>query len=327
MSHVTTEHDPVYPDVQMNVVKPKAPVTGRVVATHRCMKGKSASFIRHVAIDVGGTPLEGVVQVGQSFGVTAPGVAANGKPHAVRLYSCSSPSWGEDGQGRVIATTPKRVIDERTPQKDGDDPDDHRLFLGVCSNYLCDLRVGDEVQVSGPNGKRFLLPVDTEAHDYLFLATGTGVAPFRGMAMELFDRPAGPTGSDVRLVMGTPYTTDLLYDDLFTNYAKTRDNFTYDVAISREARPDGGRGWYVHQLIEQRLDAFRPMLENPRTIIYICGLIGMQFGLYQVLATAGLGDGYFVVGEALQDVDPAAWTRDQMRRHIRPTARLCIEVY
>ena len=145
--------------------------------------------------------------------------------------------------------------------------------------------------------------------------------------MELLDRPAGPTASRIQVVMGSPYATDLLYDDLFSGYAERHANVAYDVAISRERRPDGERGWYVHQLIERRLDAFRPMLENTRTVIYICGLIGMQFGLYQTLAAAGLHDGYFLIKDELKGVDPVTWTREQMRRYIRPTGRLCIEVY
>ena len=327
MSTVTTPTDPNLPDAKMNLVTPKAPVIGRVTATHLCMKGKSASFVRHVAFDVAGTPLAGNFLAGQSFGVIPPGVDEKGKPHLVRLYSIACPSWGEDGNGNVVSTTPKRVIDERKPQKDGEDPEDHRLFLGVCSNYLCDIRVGDEVQLTGPSGKRFLLPVDPSQHDYLFIATGTGIAPFRGMLMELLDNPAGPCASRMHLVMGVPYTTDLLYDDLFTRYAKEHRNFTYSTAISRERRPDGKRGLYVDALIDERMDEFRELLASPRTLIYVCGLIGMQFGLYQLLAKHGLAEGYLAVGEELAGAAPGSWTEEQMKRRIRPTKRLMLEVY
>ncbi len=327
MSAVTTPTDPVLPDAKMNLVTPKSPVVGRVVASELCMKGKSASFVRHVAIDVSGTPLAGNFLAGQSFGVIPPGLDERGKPHAVRLYSIACPSRGEDGHGNVVSTTPKRVIDERKPQDEGDDPNDHRLFLGVCSNYLCDLRVGDEVQLTGPSGKRFLLPADPSQHDYLFIATGTGIAPFRGMLMELLGNPAGPCQSAMHLVMGVPYTTDLLYDDLLTRYAREHSNFKYSTAISRERRPDGRRGLYVDALIEERIDEFREFIANPRTLIYVCGLIGMQIGLYQLLGRHGLADGYLTVGEELAGIDPAEWTEEQIKRRIRPTRRLMLEVY
>ncbi len=327
MSDITTTHDPILPDAQMNLVRPKEPVIGRVTETRLCMNGKSASYVRHVAIDVSGTPLAGNFLVGQSFGVVPPGQQENGKPHAVRLYSIACPSWGEDGKGNVVSTTPKRLIDEHAPQKKTDDPNDHSLFLGVASNFLCDCNVGDEVMVTGPSGKRFLLPADHNAHDYLFIATGTGIAPFRGMVMELFDHPDGPTTSQVRLVMGTPYTTDLLYHDEFMRYAEKHDNFKYDWAISRERRPDGSRGLYVDRLIAETWDHYHDMLTSPRTLVYICGLLGMQYGFYVSLATHGIADGYITCTGPLAGTAPGDWQSDDIKRYARPTHRCMVEVY
>lgn len=305
---------------------PAAPVKGRVTATKLCMKGKSASFVRHVCIDVSGTPLEGNFLAGQSFGIIPPGNDHNGKPHKVRLYSIASPTRGEDGAGKILSTTPKRLIDERRPERPTEDPNDHSLFLGVASNYICDLKVGDEVLVTGPNGKRFLLPVDPSAHDYLFLATGTGIAPFRGMAMELLDG-ASPCRSAIHLVMGSPYTSDLLYDDLFTGYAASHANFHYHPVISRERRRDGRNGLYVHQYIEENLELFGPLLSSRRTLIYVCGLAGMQVGLFQVLAKHGFGGGFLTVHEELAGIPPAEWTTEQIKRRVRPTHRCMLEVY
>jgi ferredoxin--NADP+ reductase len=304
-----------------------APVTGRIVETRLCTKGKSHSFVRHIAIDITGTALAGNFLVGQSFGVIPPGVDRNGKPHQVRLFSVACPSSGEDGRGNVIATTVKRVIDEFKPQCANDDQDDHALFLGVCSNYLCDLKVGAEVKVTGPNGKRFLLPVNTADHDYVFIATGTGIAPFRGMVMELLESAAGPCPSQIHLVMGSPYTTDLLYDDLFRRLQSEHRNFHYHTAISREMRPDGRRGLYVNHLIDERMDLFGPLLQSPRTLVYVCGLAGMQVGLFRTFAIHGVGDQYMQVKPELAGVDPVEWAEDKIKRYVRPTRRCMLEVY
>lgn len=326
MSQTMIAGEPVLPEARMHLVAPTEPVVGRVVSSESCLKGKSASFVRHVAIDVSGTPLAGAFQAGQSFGVIPPGVDRFGKPHKVRLYSIASPGCGEDGQGNVLATTVKRTIDERRPQTPKDDPNDHSLFLGVCSNYLCDLRVGDEVKVSGPNGKRFLLPANREEHDYVFVATGTGIAPFRGMLMELL-MGASPTRRSIHLLMGTPYATDLLYDDLFRRLAEKHSNFEYHVAVSRERRPDGRKGLYVDHLIDEQMAAFAPLLKSPRTLIYVCGLAGMQVGLFHVLGRHGLADGYLTVKGDLVGVDPASWDADRIKRFVRPTHRCMLEVY
>ena len=326
----TTVPMPVFPEVEMNIVTPKAPVTGTVVKSEVCLKGgrKSASFVRHVEIDISGTPLEGKCRAGQSFGIVAPGEDDRGKPHKVRLYSLASPTWGEDGEGKVVSTTPKRVIDEYTPQKEGDDPERHDLFLGVCSNYICDLRVGDEVQVTGPSGKRFLLPVDHNKHDYIFMATGTGIAPFRSMCKELFEHPDGPTTSQVHVVMGVPYTTDLLYDEFFVALAEKHDNFHYHKAVSRERQEDGSRGLYVGQLVEQKFEeVFGPILSSDRGLMYMCGLVGMQFGIYQLFAEKGITGAYMTLKDDIKDVPCSEWDRELMRRYIKPTHRLMVEVY
>ncbi len=324
---VSDPSEPVLAPAEIHAVGPQEPARGRVVSSSLCMKGKSASFVRHVAIDVGDTPLAGRFRAGQSFGVVPPGVDERGRPNKLRLYSIASPSFGEDGAGRVLATTPKRLLAERTPQRDGDDPEDHRLFVGACSNYLCDLRPGDEVMVTGPSGKRFLLPADPSKHDYLFLATGTGIAPFRGMALELLRHPKGACGSRIELVMGSPYTTDLLYDDLMCELASEHSNFTYHPVISRERRDDGGRGEYVHQFLERRLERFGEMLANPRTLIYICGLAGMQSGVFSLLGRQGFASGYLRVADELAGVEPKDWTAEQIHRRVRHAPRCMVEVY
>ena len=334
--HARTPGEPALPEAKMHAVLPTAPVTGKVTQSKLCTKGKSASFVRHVCVDVTGTPLEGAWQAGQSFGVVPPGTDANGKPHKVRLYSIASPGYGEDGYGKVLSTTCKRLLGEREPQSDKDDPTDHRLFVGVCSNHVCDLREGDPIAVAGPNGKRFLLPTDRNAHDYLFLATGTGIAPFRGFIHELFVGPPEGTparaawracASKVHLVMGTPYTSDLIYDDFFRQVAKDNPNFSYHTVISRELRPDGGKGEYIHHYVDRTLPQFEDLLRGDRALIYICGLAGMQVGVFQTLAKRGLAQGFLDIHAELAGIDPADWTAEQIKRRVHGTRRCMLEVY
>ncbi|MSR41252.1 MAG: hypothetical protein EXS10_05040 [Phycisphaerales bacterium] len=331
-------HEPTLPEVRMHVAMPNAPVEGKISATALCMRGKSASFTRHVEIDIEGTTLEGTFRAGQSFGVIPNGVDAHGKPHKVRLYSIASPSWGEDGFGRIIATTPKRLLAERAAQTPKDDALDHSLFVGVCSNWLCDQRVGSSIQLSGPNGKRFVLPTDPNAHDYLFLATGTGVAPFRGFLMELLEGPPARSPacatwtrctSRIDLVMGVAYTNDLLYDGWIRELAKKHANFHYHTAVSRESRSDGSKGEYVHHFIDRQLsvsDGCMEGLRSPRTLIYICGLAGMQVGVFQTLVKHNI-TGFTKVGVELAGIPSSAWTTEQIKRRVRPTHRCMLEVY
>lgn len=255
---------------------------------------------------------------GQAFGVLPPGLDANNRPHKLRLYSIASPARGEDGQGAVIATTVKRTIDEHH--------DTQKLFLGVASNYLCDLRPGDRVRLTGPSGKRFVLPAAPAEHDYIFFATGTGIAPFRGMLMELLGR--GVT-SRIVLVMGAAYATDLLYDEELRRWMREHPNFSYLTAISRERQADGGGPMYVQDRLDTDAAALAPILESSRTLVYICGLAGMELGIFQKLAgllpPAALSS-YLAVDEpAMADI--RGWQRSMIQRQIRPTRRVFLGVY
>jgi len=305
-------------------VTAKDPVIGRIVSNESCLRGKSASFVRHTVIDIGGTPLEGHCRAGQAFGVIPPGFDANGSPHKVRLYSLACPTSGEDGASRYISTTAKRVILERGP---GEPEDSHRLFLGVCSNYLCDLGPGDEVLVCGPCGKRFLLPESPAEHDYLFVATGTGIAPFRGMLLELLGGPSPLAANRIHLIMGAPYTTDLLYDELFSRLSREHGIFRYHTAISREPRNGTSSGPYVHDYLAAHLDEIGPLLADERTLVYACGLAGMQCGLFRVMAEHGLAEPYFEPRGELARIPPREWQPGAMRRGVRLRDRCFVEVY
>ncbi len=304
--------------VQMHLHTPANPAIGRVVSSERCTKStKAASFVRHVAFDVAGTELAGKIVPGQSFGVIPPGIDAKGKPHKLRLYSVASPSTGEDGKSNIIATTVKRTIDE--------DWEDHQLFLGVASNYLCDMQVGDEASLTGPSGKRFVLPEDPSKHDYVFVATGTGIAPFRGMMMDLARVPR----SRVSLVMGVPYQSDLLYDQELSELVAQQDSWQYLKAISREHQEDGAGPMYVHERILADADSLVPMLANERTLVYICGVAGMELGVFRTISR--ILDPQSLSG--LLEIDPEvagdahSWTRRMIHRQIRPTRRIFLEVY
>lgn len=315
----TTHPGPSLLPAKMHLVTPASPGVGTVVSSERCTATKKAAgIVRHVAIDVSGTPLAGNFIAGQSFGVIPPGGTENGKPHKLRLYSIASPSFGEDGRGTVLATTVKRVIDEHEAN--------HRLFLGVCSNYLCDLQIGDKVTVTGPSGKRFVLPAAPAEHDYVFFATGTGIAPFRGMVMDLLK--AG-VQRRIALVMGSPYATDLLYDAEMRAMAATHANFEYITAISREKQPDGAPAMYVHDRIRHSRDTLLPLLAGDRTLIYICGIAGMELGVIQRMAELlpPAAREQYIEADSATLAAINGWKRTMLHKEVQLSRRMFLEVY
>ncbi|KAH8047046.1 NADPH-hemoprotein reductase [Aureococcus anophagefferens] len=75
------------------------------------------------------------------------------------------------------------------PEMGKDDP----AKKGVCSNFICDSKPGDPIKMTGPSGKVMLMPEEKADTDYIMVATGTGIAPYRSFIRRLFTEttPAG----------------------------------------------------------------------------------------------------------------------------------------
>lgn len=302
------------PEVELNIYTPKDPVEVPIVENRICSKEASPNFVRHVTFDVSGTDLEGRVKVGQSVGILPPGEDENGRAHKLRLYSVSSPSNGEQGKAQLVSTTVKRTIEEL---------EDNTLYLGVCSNYLADLEPGDKVRMTGPSGRRFLLPENKKAFNYVFFATGTGIAPYRGMIMDLM---AEGVEGEIILVFGCPYRTDLLYPDYFEALDRDQKNFHYLPYISREDRRSDGSKKYVQTCLLDDAKLLDPVLQQENTLLYICGLKGMESGIYRTLARKGLNE-YLDIRQPAAEKTPDEWDDTDLKRHVKPSARTFVEVY
>lgn len=302
------------PEVELNIYTPRNPVEVPIVENYICTKGSSPNFVRHITFDISGTELEGHVQVGQSIGILPPGENERGRPHKLRLYSVSSPTEGENGHSNLVSTTVKRTIEEFG---------NNELYLGVCSNYLADLQPGDKVKMTGPSGRRFLLPENANDFNYIMFATGTGIAPYRGMIMEMLD--AG-IENDIVLVFGCPYRTDLLYADYFEPLDKEHDNFHYLPHISREERRADGSKKYVQTCLWDHDDLLDPILQQENTLLYICGLKGMESGIYRSLGNKKRNE-YLDIREPAAGKTPDEWDENDLKRYVKPSARTFVEVY
>jgi len=142
----------------------------------------------------------------------------------------------------------------------------NRVQDGIFSNYLCDLPEGAKVKFHGPHGY-FVLK--NPVRDSVFIGTGTGVAPLRGMLQHLFAETARNEGHEFWLVFGVRYQEDLYYHEEFLQLERENQNFHY---IPNLSRPDekwtGARGYvqdHVREIVKDRLDMDA----------YICGLKNM----------------------------------------------------
>jgi benzoyl-CoA 2,3-epoxidase subunit A len=252
----------------VNLFTPSRPAVATVTGNFRLTEDDADSDIRHIVLDFGNQAFP--VLEGQSIGVIAPGTDASGKAHYVRLYSIASPRDGERPGFNNFSLTVKRVTINHAGNP----------VEGVCSNYLCDLRKGDRVQIIGPYGESFLMPDDPAAH-LLMVCTGTGSAPMRAMT-ERRRRARGVGGEgQLMLFFGARRPGELPY---FGPLQKLPAEFiNVNLAFSR--LPETPK-CYVQDLIAARSRDVAHFLTDHRTHIYVCGLKGMEAGVLDALRNA-----------------------------------------
>lgn len=253
---------------------PKAPepfIAAKVVGNQRvtgaAAHGAQDNDTHHVVLDFGDRPMP--LLEGQSIGIVAPGVDAKGKPHQPRQYSIASPRNGERPGYNNASITVKRVVQDHSGN----------AVRGVASNYVCDLQVGDTVQVVGPFGASFLMPNHPSSH-IVMICTGTGSAPMR--AMTEWRRREAKTGkyldSQLLLFFGARSTTELPY---FGPLQKLPASLiTTHLALSRE--PNQPKR-YVQDAMRAQAAALAPLLTDPNAYFYVCGLKAMEAGVLDAL--------------------------------------------
>ncbi len=240
------------------------PAIARVTGNLKLTDPDAGSDIRHIVLDMGKQVFP--VIEGQSIGITPPGTDERGRPHHMRLYTVASPRDGERPRHNNLSLTVKRVVYE----------EDGEPRPGVTSNYLCDLEIGDEVEVTGPYGTTFLMPNHPEAN-IVMICTGTGSAPMRAMT-ERRRRTAPDAPGKLMLFFGARTPGELPY---FGPLMKLPKDFI-DVELAFSRLPDRPRQ-YVQDRMRARAQDLGTLLESDETYIYICGLKGMEPGCEEVL--------------------------------------------
>ena len=268
-------------DVPVNIYRPKTPYEGTVVENYSLLKEGAIGRVNHITFDLKDSdPFLNYIE-GQSIGIMPAGEDANGKPHKLRLYSIASTRHGDDFNGNTVSLCVRQLQYE----KDG------KTVNGVCSTYLCDIKPGDKVKITGPVGKEMLLP-DEEDANIVMLATGTGIAPMRAYLRRMFE----PTEKEKNqwnfkgkawLFMGAPKSANLLYEEDLQRYlSENPNNFKYTKAISREQQNTKGGRMYIQDRVLESANELFNMIEDEKTHIYLCGLKGMEPGIDEAMTKA-----------------------------------------
>lgn len=124
-----------------------------------------------------------------------------------------------------------------------------RIENGNISQKLSQLEVGEIVKIEGPYGFFVINPEDISEKKLVFMATGTGIAPFRSFVRSL-------NGLDYLLLHGTRYKSEP-----YEHESYERDRLVF--CTSRESGSDskGRITEYFH----------KNMKTDTNTIYYLCG--------------------------------------------------------
>ena len=154
---------------------------------------------------------------------------------------------------------------------------------GIASKLLFNLKPGDTIEAGGPHGL-FVLK-DEQPKRYLFIATGTGVTPYRSMLKEIQRRlKESSPHLKVALIFGVRTREELLFKDEFLNFAKEHPNFEFHACYSRESQATLS-DFEHHGHVQVALAKLQP---NPNEdIVYLCGNPNMIDDTFTLLTELG----------------------------------------
>ena len=211
-----------------------------------------SEFTKHLEFEVKGVPRLGFVP-GQWLSLKA---STPEGEEITRAYSIASPP----SQDPQFAFCLNRVQD------------------GFMSNYLCDMSEGAEIAFQGPFGGFILRP---PLRDTVFIATGTGIAPFRSMLRWLLADPSRHEERQFWLLFGVRYERDIYYREEFERLSEDHSNFHFLPSLSRGGPEWKGLRGYVQEHV--------PGIVGERTDMhaYICGLDKMVSANRELLKSLG----------------------------------------
>jgi len=146
---------------------------------------------------------------------------------------------------------------------------------GLFSPYLFSLKPGDTVPTKGPVGMFTLRDKTREA---VFVATGTGVVPYRPMLKQ-----AGylDQGTKVTLIFGARYESGLMFRAEFEQLAAQHANFNFIATVTRPEPSWQGRSGRVQPLLWEVIG------DRTDLDVYVCGLKEMVESMREELKARG----------------------------------------
>jgi benzoate/toluate 1,2-dioxygenase reductase subunit len=133
-----------------------------------------------------------------------------------------------------------------------------KISGGVMSTWLESAQAGNKVELTGPLGSFYLRAVE---RPLLFLAGGTGLAPFLSM-LEVLAR--ANSQQKVHLIYGVTRDLDLVQVDAIEAYVAKLANFTYSTVVADTDSTHPRKGWVTQHMPAEAVN-------DGDVDVYLCG--------------------------------------------------------
>lgn len=249
-----------------------------------------------------------VIQIATNSDVSGTGPATHkGRVVACQRASDTTIAFSVEIENRADLTfLPGQYVNIRVPGTDqtrsysfsSGPSEPHLSFLvrnvrqGMMSTWLCETaKAGDPIEFRGPMGSFYLRPVE---RPLLFLAGGTGLAPFLSMLDKIVEDGGSPY--PIHMILGVNSDDDLVGIDRLERYAQRLPNFTYACTVASPESVHPNKGYVTHHISASQLnggdaDVYLcgppPMVDAVRTFLSSEGLTPRNF-YYEKFAGTGL---------------------------------------
>ena len=191
----------------------------------------------------------------------------------VRLIKLSYPEGFQFKAGQYISISVKnKNIKIRRPYSIASSPAKKNCIElcvknvnGLATNYLFSLKKDDKIEFLGPMG-RFILNKSSKMKGLIFIAVGTGIAPFMSMIPYLLE---SGYQKKIILIKGERKEKNIIYDEELNKLNQKYKNFEFYNVLSQPVNINFGNKGYVQDFLNKYIP------ENFVGDFYICGLSGM----------------------------------------------------
>jgi ferredoxin-NADP reductase len=145
---------------------------------------------------------------------------------------------------------------------------------GLLSPRLFEMRPGDTIEIRPPLG---MFVLRNPPRDVVFVATGTGIAPFRS----ILKAQLSETSQAMTLVFGVRHESHLLYREEFEEMARKYPHFRFLPTLSRPTDSWAGRSGHVQTHLIEAIGERRDI------DVLLCGLKLMVDDVRNILKEVG----------------------------------------